>query len=45
MLVAHDGQERTIGTHLSISKESGWKITHVYSPPGTVIKHIVAEPV
>lgn len=45
MLIAQDAQERTIGDHLRVMKESGWKIVHVYSPPGSTLQHILAEPI
>jgi hypothetical protein len=39
------GQERTLGNHCHCTKESGWKIIHVYTSPGSIFKHILAEAV
>lgn len=44
MLAVLNAQERTLGDHLLITKESGWKIVRVYSPIGSLFQHIVAEP-
>jgi len=45
MLVIQHGQERTLDDHIVITKDSGWNIIRVYSPPGSSFQHILAEAV
>lgn len=45
MLTLLHGQERTLGDHLYITKQSGWKIIRIYSPTASVFHHILAEAV
>ena len=45
MLTAFNGQERTVVNFVNLAKEAGWKITHFYAPPGSTLRHIVAEAV
>ncbi|EIN06883.1 O-methyltransferase [Punctularia strigosozonata HHB-11173 SS5] len=42
-MFAIGGQERTLANHYACAKEAGWKIVHVYTSPGSIFKHILAE--
>ncbi|KAF9459996.1 O-methyltransferase [Collybia nuda] len=42
MLVGFNGEERTIGTFTELLYESGWKITRVFTIPGSIHKQILA---
>ncbi|KAF8989681.1 O-methyltransferase [Cyathus striatus] len=45
MFCANGGEERTLGAFIDLTESSGWKITEVFSVPGSIYKHIVAIPI
>jgi hypothetical protein len=45
MMAVMHGIERTIEDYVNITKESGWKIVQIYSPPDVPQRHILAEAV
>lgn len=43
MLVLLNGQERTLGNHIDLARESGWKITHLYKLADSFRCHFLAN--
>lgn len=44
MYVALNGDERTLGMFIELTKRSGWNIVEIFSIPGSVRKQILAVP-
>lgn len=44
MYVGLNGEERTLGTFLEVTKASGWKIKQVFPIPGSAHKQLLAVP-
>lgn len=45
MYVGLNGEERTLGSFIDVTESSKWKITQVYTIPGSSHKQILAVPV
>ena len=45
MYVGLNGEERTLGTFIELTKGAGWKITQIFPIPGSLHKQILAVPI
>jgi len=45
MLISVNGEERTLGSFVELCLQSGWKITEIYTIPGSIHKQILAIPI
>lgn len=44
MLVALNGQERTLGCFVELLRKSGWRLMHIYGPERFAMKQLLAIP-